>query len=428
MITETQIMEATTPDGIFVARQPVFDRNKNIWGYELLFRKCAMDPCADILDPDAATSSIIADGFVIGSKGVGAEKKICINFSVKTLLEMTALALPPDVVCLEFPASDAESVPWETLSLLHQKGYRMVLDDYQGQDLDSRLFELVELIKISFSQTDPRLIMRIRSKLKAHKDKLAAMKLEDWTAFEGAKALGFQYFQGHFFSQPELVSGRKAPSAKITRLRLMKALYSEDLDAAQLVKMLSADPALVYRLLRYINSPGFGLLVQVTSLAHAANLLGFAALKNWAIAAIIADIDCSDKGSELSWTATQRAFFLRRAAENGLVRNISPDAIFLFGLFSNLDALMGMTMDQVLAELPLEAGLKALLLEKSSRNSPWISLLECLESGRSEDIQACLARLGMPAGKAAALYMEASRLTCEALHGTERLTSCGDAP
>ena len=420
MITNTKQNENQVVQGsLFVARQPIFDRKKDIWGYELLFRNCETDKYALILDPVAATASIIADGFIIGSRGLEPGKTICINFSLKTLLDSAALALPRGMVCLEIPASEAATIPQEQLSMLKENGYTLSLDNYQGQDLGGDYLQMADIIKISFSDNDPRKIMQIRSKLKAFKSKLAAMKLEDWAAYEGAKALGFQLFQGYFFSQPEILSGRKVPSGKISRLRLLQKLYAEDLDVEQFVRLISSDPALVYRLMRYINSPGFGLISEIISIKHAVNLLGLTTLKHWATAAIIADIDSSDKGAELSWLAIQRAFFLQRAAERGFAKDFDPESMFLLGLFSTLDSLMGMTMDQVLAELPLEPWLKSALTGQDEQRSPWISMLEHLENGSLEKVQDSLSRLAMPSSKAAALYMEAGKMTYEALHGSE---------
>ncbi len=411
-----------TADSLFVARQPIFDRKKNIWGYELLFRKCETDKHAPILNPEAATASIIADGFIIGSRGLNPGKAICINFSLKSLLDSAALALPKGMVYLEIPASETLTIPREQLSMLKKNGYKLSLDNYQGQDMDDDYLQIADIIKISFSDCDPQKIMQIRSKLKAFKSKLAAIKVEDWTAYEGAKALGFQFFQGYFISQPEIVSGRKVPSGKISRLRLLQTLYEEDLEVEKFVKIISSDPALVFRLMRYINSPGFGLISEVTSIKHAVNLLGLMKMKHWAIAAIIADIDSSDKGDELSWLAIQRAFFLQCVAERGFAKDFDPESMFLLGLFSTLDSLMGMAMHQVMAELPLESWLKSELTGKAEQRSTWISMLEHLENGSLDKVQDSLSRLAMPASKAAALYMEAGKMTYEALHGSEKVS------
>lgn len=418
---EKSTADNTDQDSLFVARQPIFDRKMHCWGYELLFRKCEVDTCAMILDPVAATASIVADGFVIGSRGLEPGKNICINFSLKTLLDTAALALPKGMVCLEIPVSEAATIPKQQLSMLRANGYMLALDNYQGQELDIDYLQMADIIKISFSDIDASEIMRIRSRLKAFKSKLAAMKIEDWEAYEGARALGFHFFQGFFFSQPEIMTGRKVSSGKIARLRLIQAIHAQDLDVDRLVKVISSDPALVYRLLRYINAPGFDLIAEVRSLNHAANLMGLTALKNWATAAVIADIDASDKGSELSWIAVHRAFFLQRVAEKILGNHADPEGMFLLGLFSTMDSLMGMPMDQVMSELPLEPWLKASLLGQNDQKSPWIMLLEDLESGRLDKIPDSLNQLAISANQAAALYMEASKLTYEALHGSKTI-------
>lgn len=175
---------------------------------------------------------------------------------------------------------------------------------------------------------------------------------------------------GTFFSQ-HLASERQVSiytgTSKITDELIMVALCTiqpkgllqdKPLDVEEVVRIFSSDPPLSYRLLSYLNSSAFGLGSEVTSLKHAISLLGLQPLKYWAMAALISDSDRSDKGCELSWISLQRALFLKLLAENKLAGNWPPDTLFLLGLFSNIDSVLGLPMAEVLENLPFEARLK----------------------------------------------------------------------
>lgn len=402
-------------ESVFVARQPIFDRRRNIWGYELFFRNCGQDTSALITDPAAATRAVIADGFAIGTKGLPAGKAVCLNICHQDVLDSSPLALPPKTVVLEISMAEAPRVSMAALQDLKAKGYRIALDGYGGQKGMDALLRLADTVKINFAGHSSQEIVAMRTRLKDFACGLAASKVEDWEAFEGARALGFQYFQGMFFSAPEMVPGRKIPSGRTTRMRLLKALAAPNTDLAEVVEVFSADPPLTYRLLCYINSPAFGLNTKVSSLKHAVSLLGLQPLKRWAMAALISDHDRSDKGSELSWISLHRALFLRLLAENGLASGWDPDSLFLLGLFSNLDSIMGLPMASVLEDLPLEPRLKEALVQSDADSAAWLGLLHGLEGGDQALMRGSLTKLEIPAQRAAVLYMSASTLAAEAM-------------
>jgi EAL and modified HD-GYP domain-containing signal transduction protein len=405
-------------DNIFVARQPIFDRRRNIWGYELFFRQCGDDACALITDEKAADSSIIADGFSVGVKGVGDDKTICVNVSLQALADKAYLALPAKSVLLEVPLAENERRTRQLWTQAKQDGYRIAMGNYRGQEALDSVLGMAEAVKVNFADFESQEVMRIRSRLKKHACTPVAAKVEDWQAFEGAKALGFQYFQGYFFSRPEIVPGRKISSEQASLLRLLKVLADKDADIDKVMEVIASEPPLVYRLLRYINSPAFGLSSEISSLQRAVHLLGFNPLKSWAMVACISDMDCSEKGSELSWIALHRAQFLRLLAENGLVTGWDPETMFLLGLFSNIDAVLASPLEDVLAELPLSGDLKGALLGENEM-SGWLRLLEDLETGRRERVQESIQRMAIPAFKASKLFLQATRLATEALQAGE---------
>ncbi len=401
-------------DNVFVARQPIFDRKRNIWGYEFFFRQCGDHACALITDERAADSSIIADGFSVGLKGLGEGKVICLNISLETLLDRAHLALPAKSVMLEVAAGEDPGRARHLCKEAKSQGYRITLEDYVGREEVEPLLQLADMVKINFADHEPRRIMALRNQLKDFKGSLIAAKVEDWQAFEGAKALGFHFYQGYFFSLPEIAPGRKISGEQASLLRLLRVLADSETDIEQVLSVIASEPPLVYRLLRYINSPAFGLSCEGSSMQRAVHLLGMQRPRCWAKVACISDMDSSDKGSELSWCALHRAQFLKLLAENNLAHGWEPESMFLLGLFSNIDAVLGVPMEGILGELPLAGDIKSALLGLNDM-SGWLALLKDLEMARGDEVQRSIEQMGVPAFKASKLYLHATRLAAEAM-------------
>lgn len=397
---------------IFVARQPIFDRERSIRGYELFFRACGKDSCSQIQDQVAATSQVIADGLALGARGLAPDTILGVNFNLRGLLDKLPEALPGGLA-IEVPATEDPEQLVKACAPFKDQGHLLVVDGYAGQPGLEPLLEIADFVKIHFADHKPADVVRLRSLLKPYACQLIASKIEDWQTYEGARALGFGYFQGYFFAKPEIVSGRKIPTAQTTRLRLLAALCEEGVELKRLAEIISADPALSYRLLSYINSPAFGLGSEVKSLNHAANLLGLKPLRNWAMVAVVADMDQTERGNELNCGALHRAYFLKSLAEKKYVPGWDPESIFLLGLFSRLDAILDQPMDAILEPLPLSKQLKYALLGAEEDSIAWLTLLDALESSQLENVRNALTRLNLPPNVAASLWMRASRQTAE---------------
>ncbi|MGE4298333.1 MAG: EAL and HDOD domain-containing protein [Desulfovibrionaceae bacterium] len=403
-------------DAFYVARQPIFGPDRSIWGYELLFRASGLDSNATVENMALATSKVIADGFLQATKGISRDKKICINFSSEQLFDGTAEALPKDRVVIEI----MENVPTDLRTLtacrkLKKAGYTIALDNYEGQDERTPFLDIVSIVKIPMHTCGGNKAFQLRQQLEPYGCTLLATRVEDWRHFEATKFFGYQLFQGYFFARPEVVPGRKLPPGALATVRLLQELVNEDVEVDQLAAILSTDPSLSYRLLRFINSVGFSLVSEVNSLSHAISLLGLVPFKKWALVVAMADLDASEKGSELTFMELQRAFFLQTVAENQDKPCLDPSGMFLLGLFSKMDALLGLPMEEVLADLPLPATITQGLLSRDNEAGTWISLLEALETGDWDTFHARMDELDILGVLAAGWYLTAGDHAAEAL-------------
>lgn len=403
---------------VFVARQPIFDRERNVWGYELLFRDCAATAKAHIQDQGVATAKVLADGFALAARGMAPERKLCVNFTAPSLLENAALMLPPDRTAIEIPA-DTEPEPdlLTACADLKQLGFTLILDNYLGQERLDALLPLAHFAKIPSPRCEPRDIVRLGQKLRQHKCGMMACRIETWAEFQSAQQLGFSHFQGHFFRRPETLPGRKLPAATMAKFRLMQELARDESDVERLAEIVAADPSLAYRLLAFINSAMFCLLSTVESIRQAITILGAGPLRRWAMVVLMSDLDSTDKGQELRFMSLHRAFFLGKLAEKTDRLPLPKESMFLLGLLSKIDALLDMTMSFALRDIPLDQEMQDALLGEGNAPGDWLEALSALEKGDWEEVQAHLKTSGVTPELCALTYMEAADLAREAMGG-----------
>lgn len=411
--------QAGSMTSFFMARQPIFSKKLDLFGYELLFRSCSNDSCALIEDYDDATNKIIADGFAMALTGLGLDDKITVNVGYDNILSQYVLALPSDRVVLEVPADirmdHAFLVACEGLKA---QGYSFLLDNYKAQDTPglSRMLAVAEYVKIPVSADGGRETARVKRSLSAWPGRTIATRVECWEEFEGCKFLGFDYFQGYFFSRPLAIEGRTLSSHKAVRLRILRELADDDAELARIVEVISMDQALSLRLLHYVNSAALRREQEVDTLARAASIVGLEALRKWTMTAVLADLDPGRKGLELSYRTLHGAFFLGLLAEKGLAGKQEPGTLFLLGLLHNIDGLLGLPMEDVLSGMPLKQALKsALLRERSEPLSGFVMVVDAVWRNDWSQAQSLFAKLGIAPNKAAGLFLRAGQTSGELL-------------
>jgi EAL and modified HD-GYP domain-containing signal transduction protein len=406
---------------IFVARQPVFTRKMDLWGHELLFRHCLETNLAEISDPDQATAKVIVDGFALAQTELTLGRRAMVNFPHNLLLEGAAHLLPPDQVVVEV----LESVPpdkdvLEACAELKKAGYTLAVDDFTGR-MGPRymsLLKMMDIVKVDMLQTPKDLLPVLTRGLKKMNLKLLAEKVEDQQMFEQAEELGFDLFQGFFFSKPVIVSGRKLSSSKVAKLRILEELGQEDVDLIKLSSILRTDVSLSYRLLRYINSPGVGLITSVESIERAVALLGIQNLRRWLRVTIMSDFDRTGRGSALVSLSAQRGMYLQLLAKSQNSSKEDPDGLFLLGFFSLLEALLEQPMEDVLENLPLVPWVKNALVDQGAPQAKWLRLVEAQERANWPLVGENLKQLGLDPVVSSKLYFKARRWADTVLHVT----------
>ncbi|MBN1971979.1 MAG: EAL domain-containing protein [Candidatus Delongbacteria bacterium] len=352
---------------IFVARQPIFNKDLTVYAYELLFRS-GFEKAVEIPDQDIATSNVIHRSFVdIGLDDLVGGKRVFINFTDNLLKEEIASLFPPELLTVEVLENvipDKKII--ESVINLKKKGYLIALDDFEYKDLNNPLIPHADIIKVDFMLTTEEEQFKIVQMLKHHNIKFLAEKIETRDIFEKALEWGYTYFQGFFLAKPEIKKGRGISSNKMSKLNLLIEVNKSELMIENIETIIKHDVNLSFKLLKFMNSPHFGFKREINSIKHALNLLGQREVKKWINIITLNDIG-DDKPAEITREALRRGKFLENI---GLINKNCKDSseFFFLGMFSKLDCIVGLPMDQILKDFPISTDVKNAILGVEDSN------------------------------------------------------------
>ena len=389
-----------------VARQPIFDKNLNLFGYELLFRGVSGDVISRF-DPDKATSSVLVDGlFSVGMDKVAQGKLAFVNFSRGLLISDLMLSLPKNQIAIEVLES-VEPDPDVLVSCetLKELGYTIVLDDFIYRPKLEPLIKLADILKVDVLNSSDEYCAEMPKRFQNSKRLLLAEKVEDYERYRQTVSWGYSLFQGYFFSRPQLLSTDEISPNKLIYFQLLRELQDPFIEAERLEHIIQRDAELTYKIIRYVNSAAFGFKTTIDSLRHAISLVGNQRLKNLTTL-ILFKVIGHDKPSALATTAIVRGRFAELIAlKAGLVDKAGE--AFLIGLFSLIEALVDRPMAKVLAELNLNSEITDALLRKPGKLTSVLEIVIAYEQATWEKYDLYLPMIGLREETVGKLYLEA---------------------
>jgi EAL and modified HD-GYP domain-containing signal transduction protein len=404
------LTQDSTNETVYVARQTIVSKDCGTIGYELLFRNGMSNSFPDI-SPDEATSRLISDAQLdVGIEKLVGEHRAFINFTEKSLIEKFPQFFNKEKIVVEIIESvtPTEDVVAACAELKHQ-GYHLALDDFDFSSKWKELSRLVDIIKIDIEGMDEATLAAKVREIKTDDIELVAERVETHKQFEYCKQIGFDYFQGYFFSQPEIIQNRTIPSDRLSLLQLMGETSKHPMEFEKVSEMISRDVGISYKLLKLINSPAIGCYAEISSLDHALAYLGEKELRKFICLMAMASIG-NDKPAALLSLASMRA----RHAEllmRGLREEANAGKAFLCGLFSLIDAVMNDTLPNIFASLPIDQAIKSALLGSEDTLGKVLRLVLAYENGSWKQVTDLCEGLELPETTLAHYYSDAVQWT-----------------
>ena len=390
----------------YVARQAIFDRAKEVIGYELLFRD-GQQNCYPNIEPDEATSKLINQHHLSTElTDLTDGKKAFLNFYRDTLLYRFPTSLDPLTTVIEVIETtevDAELI--RACKHLHDLGYKLALDDY---DFDTRwepLFPYVAMVKIEADERSLQQLPGLLERIRHRPVKVVVERIETNVQFEQFLALGVDYFQGYFFTRPEVMQRKDLPVMKLNLLRMIEISARHDFAMSDMNSVLERDASLAFKLLRYMNNPANYQRQKISSLLHALNYMGQIEVKKFIALLAMANLGDS-KPDELLTLSLSRAKFCQAVADyRGDEQN--PPKGFLIGLLSTLDAMLDLSMQDIVRRLPLADDISAALRGESGDLRRYLELAQAYEQANWTQTEHLAEALAIPADLMAVKYQQA---------------------
>lgn len=391
----------------FLARQPIFDKKKSLFAYELLFRDSLANYVPKEIDGDAATSRLLSSGLLtMGVDRITGGSRAFINFTQNLLIKGIPLLFHPETTVVEV-LEDVEPTPdvIRACKDIAAKGYVLALDDFVFKEDLKPLIDVANIIKFDFRMTSAQEIRYYMQRLPVGRVKLLAEKVETNKEFRQAVAMGFEYFQGYFFCKPEIIQGKEVLPAKLNLMRIMSEMNQPAFDLKSVEAVMTHDVSLTYKFLRYINSAYFSRGGEIQSIRQAILVIGEADLKRF-VSLMALSMVAENKPLELVKTSCVRARFCELLGKASGRGNLAGD-LYTLGLFSNIDVILDQPMTKILEKLPLRKSIKDALAGDTGELAGILAFSVKFEEGDWDYVKKALADLSVPEAKLPELYAEA---------------------
>ncbi len=365
----------------FIARQPIFDLKRNVVAYELLHRSSEENRCAEP-NLELASRQMMGTAMLLGFDTLSSGHTIFVNCTEEMLCGGYPTLFPPEQTVVEVletvqPSREVISACTD----LKSAGYTIALDDFENRSGQERLIEVADIIKVDFRSTSTSERALLVQQYAKNGRIMLAEKVETNEEFANAAEQGYTLFQGYFFSKPRMLSTKSVRSVNPLQVRIMRMLSREMLDFREVEMLIKSDPALCFRLLRYLNSASFCFRHEVASILEAVMMLGEKEVRKWLL--LVSAIMAGNRKPELVTTAMVRARFTELVAPK---MGLSASLGFLLGLLSLMHAILDLPLADVVEQLAVPNEIRTALVGTPSRWSSCLAVVLAYESG---DWQLC---------------------------------------
>ena len=393
---------------VFVARQPIFDIDQAVYGYELLYRD-GIDNYYKHIDGDVATSEVLNSSFfLIGLDSLTNCRRAFINFTTNLIENEIPTIFDKQLIVIEV-LEDIKLRPGviDACRKLKEKGYTIALDDFVFEAKYLSLLDIADIIKIDFLATSRKEREQVANIALKKGIIILAEKVETREEFEEAVELGCTYFQGYFFSKPVVMSGKDLPISPANYFNILEELHTSEPDLNRIAIILERDLSLSYKLLKLINSAAFSIRGKIDSIKNAVTMLGINEFEKWINLIILKELG-ANKPKEIIRLSIIRAKFCELIAQE-LEQVEEKSKFFITGMFSLLDVLMNDKLENLLTELPITEDIKSALLKREGIFGRVFNLVLAYEKAKWNKVSQKANRLNLPEEKIADVYKKAIR-------------------
>lgn len=344
-----------------LAAQPIYDRDSQIRGVELLFRNDAGESALAVGEHRATSEVLFNFRTGITDHAIHYNTLAYINVSSDLLLSGLVLPVDPERVIIELVERIEPTLALiEAVQRWYDLGFRFALDDFAFQSSWAPLLPMASVIKVDVTQFSVEEVARHKQALSHLNLQWLAEKVEDQQTRDSFRDMGFDLFQGYFMARPQVISGQKLSPSGVRLTQLMAVLYREDPEINELAAILSEDPELSLNLIRIVNSPLYRSQGKISSIREVVVRLGITNLRHWAT--LLSSLQMVN--AEQARVVLVRAYVCEALAERVKNNALAPDKAFLAGLLSGVEIMLRVPVDEFIGRLDLEQDLRKAILHR----------------------------------------------------------------
>ncbi len=386
----------------YIVRQALMDSNQKTFGYEILyadssFAETQTDDSTAANAIENFLSSMNSEKFLSGKVAFLTFTQSLLEKNIPKMFETSKLVIQIEDSLITNPMSHSY------ITKLKQSGYKIAVIDFEFAPRFFGILDIVDYIKINFAREDPSLENLVKIGMSFGK-KVIAYNVETAEQYERAKALGCSYFQGSYLAQKTSSTVKKANHLQSNFFLLMIAVTRDEPDIDEIEEIISRDVSLTYSLLKLVNSAYFALRNRARSVKQALVILGLGQLKQWIYLLSFKQDDGAQE--ELIKLSFLRAMFASELVVLAHDMPISRSEGYLLGMFSTLDKLMDISLDEALEQLPISDEIKNGLLKGEGKAGTLLSLVLSYEKADWRNMSTAAEELGIPSSLIAQKYFE----------------------
>ncbi len=362
----------------YIARQPIYNLNKEIRSYELLYRDARSGNVSIITDGDAATRNVLSEAMsLFGFSKLTNGHMAYIHFTKNLILnDFVRLADPKEVAVEVMADITIDAAVTRKLEELRKLGYTLVLEDYDGHGQYNSILPLINIVRVDFRRFGRDDQRRFARKLKKVPVTMLAEKIETQADFDAARDLGFLLFQGYYFEKPRLMNKQIPKLVDSPYGRLLNELLRPSVDFDVCAQMIQSDAAMTYLLLKragFQDNFGGNVLPDIRRMLIQ---MGQGELRRYALL-LLARENNATASDEAIRQGCLRGLFIERMMERAGLD--SADG-FLLGMFSMLDRILDTPMERLVAGIDLNVEMKDALAGTAENGyTPWLQYIMLYE-------------------------------------------------
>ncbi len=367
----------------YIARQAILNSNMETIGYELFFRDSPDNKFPEI-DQDVASSKLIIQNHIYGDiQALSMGKVAFINFTENSLIHKYPLMFGKNEIIIELMGHTTPTKNLlKILNYYHKKGYQIALSEYDLATHWDEFFPYIDIIKINIEKINTKRILSALPRIKPHNIKLTAEKVETKYQKQTLAEIGFSYFQGYFYHEPEIIVDKKLTSQKTLMLQLLSETFNTPIKYDEVAKIISHDVNLTIGLLKMVNNVATGSRLEIKSLKQAAVYLGDEKLCQFVAILALSNLT-SDSANEICKQALITGKMMSELSINNGFESINEFA-FITGLLCDIELLLGIPIKEIMKTMPLDAKIEQALIKQSGKLGELLKLTIAYLSGSDE--------------------------------------------